>query len=158
MCISTRIVTLIQKLKTNPNTDGIVNCLLQPGQLRYQLFKSMLPTSIHLLNFRYHDKSCYRDKVSRAACQRAVGSIFCSPFIEYTMTSKLRSYYRDSYVISFYRDGTTCVHLPGLAKNSPTLTQTATYYTTEPLGCNNVKSSSARLPQRGLRQGRRLAG
>jgi hypothetical protein len=27
-----------------------------------------------------------------------------------------------------------------------------------PLGCNNVKSSSARLPQKGLRQGRRLAG
>jgi len=50
------------------------------------------------------------------------------------MTRKLRCYYRDSYVISFYRDGTTFVRLPGLAKNSPTLTQTATYYTTEPLG------------------------
>jgi hypothetical protein len=38
-----------------PNTDGIVNCLLQPGQLRNQLYKSMLSTSIHLLTFVYPD-------------------------------------------------------------------------------------------------------
>src|SRR5450759_1004530 len=93
----------------------------------------MLETSIHLLNFIHLDSSCCRDKVSRAAGRRAVGSVFCSPFIKCTMTSKLRTYYRDSYVISLYRDGTTCVRLPGLAKNSPTLTQTATNYPTEPL-------------------------
>ena len=34
-----------------PNTDGIVNCLLQPGQLRNQLQKSMLATSFYLLNW-----------------------------------------------------------------------------------------------------------
>jgi hypothetical protein len=117
-----------------PNTDGIVNCLLQPGQLRNQLFTSMLVNSFHLLNFVYLDSSCCRDKVSRAAGRRSVGSVFCSPFIEYTVTSKLSFYYRDSCVISFYRDGTTCVRLPGLAKNSPTLTQTAPNYTTGPLG------------------------
>ncbi|HEX7492618.1 MAG TPA: hypothetical protein VF346_00225, partial [Bacteroidales bacterium] len=44
-----------------------------------------------------------------------------------------RFHYRDSYVISFYRDKTTCVHLSGLAKNSPTLTRSATHYTTGPL-------------------------
>ena len=33
-----------------------------------------------------------------------------------------------------YRDKTTFVHLPGLAKNSPTLTQTAPNQTAEPLG------------------------
>jgi hypothetical protein len=108
------------------NTDGIVNCLLQPGQLRNQLHKSMLPTSIRLLNLVYPDSSYCRDKVSRAAGRRSVGSIFCSPFIKCTVTSKLRCYYRDSYVIGFYRDGPTFVRLPGLAKNSPTLTQTAT--------------------------------
>ena len=94
----------------------------------------MLSASTHLLNLVYPDSSCYRDKVSRAAGRRAVGSVFCSPFIKCTVTSKLRCYYRDSYVISFYRDGTPFVHLPGLAKNSPTLTQTAPNYTTEPLG------------------------
>jgi hypothetical protein len=94
----------------------------------------MLETSTHLLNLVHPDSSCCRDKVSRAAGRRAVGSVFCSPFIKCTVTSKRRFHYRDSYVIGFYRDQTTCVHLPGLAKNSPTPTQTAPNYTTEPLG------------------------
>jgi hypothetical protein len=123
----------MKKQRTNHNTDGIVNCLLQPGHIRNQLHKSMPQTLIHLLNFVYHDSSYYRDKVSRAAGRRAVGSVFCSPFIKCTVTSKLCCYYRDSYVIGFYRDGTPFVRLPGLAKNSPTLTQTAPNYTTEPL-------------------------
>jgi len=121
------------KICTNANTDGIVNCLLQPGRLRNQLHKSMLSSLFHLLNFVYPDSSCCRDKVNRAAGRRTVGSVFCSPFIECTLTSKLRCYYRDSYVRELYRDGTTFVRLPGLAKNSPTLTQTAPNYTTEPL-------------------------
>jgi hypothetical protein len=93
----------------------------------------MLVASIHLLNLLYPDSSVYRDKVSRAAGRRAVGSVFCSPSIKCTVTSKWRFHYRDSYVIDFYRDGTTFVHLPGLAKNSPTPTQTSPNYTTEPL-------------------------
>src|SRR5450759_510701 len=93
----------------------------------------MLVNSFHLLNFVYPDSSCCRDKVSRAAGRRAVVSVFCSPLRKCTVTSKLRFHYRDSYVIGFYRDGTTCVRLPGLAKNSPTPTQTAPNYTTEPL-------------------------
>jgi hypothetical protein len=36
---------------THYNTDGIVNCLLQPGQLRNQLHKSILSTSFHLVTF-----------------------------------------------------------------------------------------------------------
>jgi hypothetical protein len=106
--------------KINPtyNTDGIVKCLLQPGHIRNQLHKSMLATPSHLLNFVYPDSSCCRDKVSRAAGRRAVGSVFCSPFIKCTVTSKCRFHYRDSYVIGFYRDQTTLVHLPGLAKNA----------------------------------------
>jgi hypothetical protein len=93
----------------------------------------MLVTSVHLLNLVYPDSSCYRDKVNRVAGRRAVGSVFCSPFIKCTVTSKSRFHYRDSYAIGFYRDQTPCVHLPGLAKNSPTLTQTATNLTAEPL-------------------------
>ena len=121
------------KISTNANTDGIVKCLLQPGHIRNQVYKSILSTSFHLLNLVYPDSSCCRDKVSRAAGRRAVGSVFCSPSIKFTMTSKLCTYYRDSYVIGFYRDGTPCVRLPGLAKNSPTPTQTAPNHTTEPL-------------------------
>jgi hypothetical protein len=121
------------KMFTNANTDGIIKCLLQPGHVRNQLFTSMLATSFRLLNFVYPDSSCCRDKVSRAAGRRSVSSVFCSPFIKFTVTSKWRFHYRDSYVREFYRDGTTSRHLPGLAKNSPTPTQTAPNYTTEPL-------------------------
>ena len=87
------------KSNTCANTDGIVKCLLQPGRISNQLHKSMLSTSIYLLNFLHLDSSCCRDKVSRAAGRRAVGSVFCSPFIKCTVTSNLRTYYRDSYVI-----------------------------------------------------------
>ena len=95
----------------------------------------MRVNSIRLSNCRYRDYFYCRDKVSRAAGRRTVGSVFCSPFIKCTMTSKFRCYYRDSYVIRLYRDQTTSVHLPGLAKISPTLTRSATYYTTGPLAC-----------------------
>ena len=37
------------------NTDGIGNCLLQPGHIRNQLFTSMLVASIHLFNLVHHD-------------------------------------------------------------------------------------------------------
>jgi hypothetical protein len=36
-------------IKRNANSDGIVNCLLQPGQLDNQPLKSMLESSFHLL-------------------------------------------------------------------------------------------------------------
>ena len=38
-----------------PNTDGLINCLLQPGQLRNQPPKSMRANSFHLLNFVHPD-------------------------------------------------------------------------------------------------------
>ena len=88
--------------------------------------KSIRSVLSNLFNFVHLDSSCCRDKVSRAAGRRAVGSVFCSPFIKCTLTSKLRCYYRDYYVIRLYRDETTSIHLPGLTKNSPTLTRTAT--------------------------------
>jgi hypothetical protein len=38
-----------------PNTDGLIKCLPQPGQLRNQLFTSILLTSNRLLNFQHRD-------------------------------------------------------------------------------------------------------
>jgi len=88
----------------------------------------------HLLNYRYHDYSCCRDKVNRAAGQRAVVMVFASPSGQ------------------FYHDVTNPAHLSGLShldnfivtrnllsfigtvqKHMPTPTQTATPYTTGPL-------------------------
>ena len=43
------------KIATNYNTDGIGNCLQQPGQLSNQLHKSMRSNLTHLSNFRYRD-------------------------------------------------------------------------------------------------------
>ena len=61
-----------------------------------------------------------------------LSAFFALPFIKYTLTRNLLLVNRDSYVRQFYRDVTTPYHLPGLAKNSPAPTQTATQ-TTGPL-------------------------
>jgi hypothetical protein len=74
------------------------NCLQQPGQLGNQPLKSMLVTSIHLLNFVYRDYSCCRDKVNRAAGRRTVVMVFASPTRQ------------------FYRDVTNPAHLPGFSR------------------------------------------
>jgi hypothetical protein len=97
--------------------------------------KSIISILSNLYNCVYPDSSCCRSKVSSAAGRRAGGSVFCSPFIKCTVTSKLRCYYRNYYVIGFYRDGTTCVRLPDPdnyreAKNSSTPTRSAPNYTT----------------------------
>jgi hypothetical protein len=85
------------KIVSAPNTDGMGNCLQQPGQLGNQLKMSMRVTSIHLLNFVYRDNSCCRDKVNRAAGRRAVVMVFAEPPRQ------------------FYRDERAPVLLPGLS-------------------------------------------
>jgi len=106
------------------------NCLRQPGQLRNQLNKSMLSTSIHLLNFVYRDYSCYPDKVNRASGHRSVVMVFASP---------LRQFYRDVINpahlpgLTLYRDTKLLPVYRDFAKTTPTPTQTATPHTTGPL-------------------------
>ena len=88
--------------------DVIVKCLLQPGQLRNQLHKSMHVNSSHLLILTYPDSSCCRDKVNRAAGRRTgvmpacrlpagrrVRQGFCRPSGQFTVTGQLASVYRD---------------------------------------------------------------
>ena len=53
------------------------------------------------------------------------------------MQIKHCSTYRDYYAIRLKLDETTLFHLSGLAKNSPTLTQTAPNQTAEPLWLMN---------------------
>jgi hypothetical protein len=79
------------------NTDGMGNCLRQPGQLRNQRYTLSEKRYINLLNFVYHDYSCCRDKVNRAAGRRAVVMVFA-----------LQSG-------QFYLDLTNPAHLPGLS-------------------------------------------
>jgi len=47
------------------------------------------------------DKSCIRDKVAWAAGRRAAGSVFCSPFIKFTMTRNFATFTRTHTQESF---------------------------------------------------------
>jgi len=47
------------------------------------------------------DKSCIRDKVYWAAGQRAAGSVFCSLFIKFTMTSNFATFTQTSTQAGF---------------------------------------------------------
>jgi hypothetical protein len=55
-----------------------------------------------------------------------LAAFFAVPLIKYTLIRTFLSVNRDPYVRMFYLDEKPHFHLPGLAKNSPTLTQTAT--------------------------------
>jgi hypothetical protein len=59
--------------------DGLVKCLLHPGQLRNQPHKAMQVIFTHLSDFQYRDKSCCRDKVNGVASRRASCHGFCAP-------------------------------------------------------------------------------
>jgi len=85
------------KLLRPHNTDGMGNCLRQPGQFRNQLQKSLRENLNPLINLLYRDYSCYRDKVNRAVGRRSVVMVFAVPLRQ------------------FYRDGTTPAHLSGLS-------------------------------------------
>jgi hypothetical protein len=113
----------MKKQRTNHNTDGIVNCLPQPGQLRNQLHKYMSITSFHLLNLVYPDSSCCRDKVSRAAGRRAGALFFARHLDFFIVTQNSHPLPVLGTVKTNYRDPKLTVHLPvpiaiGMAKNA----------------------------------------
>ena len=82
------------KIGTIANTDGMGNCLRQPGQLRNQRYTLREKHYHNLLNFVYIDYSCCRDNVNGPAGRRASCQVFCS------------------YTIQIYLDMTTSFHLP----------------------------------------------
>ena len=61
------------------NTDGIINCLGSPDGLSMtpKVYASIFSSTYYV--FRYHDSSCYRDRVSGAAGQRSVAKVFAKP-------------------------------------------------------------------------------
>jgi hypothetical protein len=80
------------------NTDGMGNCLQQPGQLLNLLEKSMGETTSQLIKFVYHDYSCCRDKVNRAAVRRAVVMVFACHLDSFIVTGQILPVYRDSAI------------------------------------------------------------
>jgi hypothetical protein len=86
----------------------------------------------------YHDKSCYRDKVNRAAGLRAVVMVFASPsgqlYRDRTTRGRLSGLsHLDNFIVTRKSRPLTGT----LQKRKPTPTQTATPYTTGPLGLIN---------------------
>ena len=117
-----------------PNTDGMGNCLRQPGQLLNRQGELCEQLHHHLSNFVYRDNSCCQDKVNRAAGLRSAVMVFASP---------LRQFYRDvttrgllpgfSHLDNFIVTRKSCPLIGTVQKHMPTPTQTATPYTTGPL-------------------------
>jgi hypothetical protein len=62
-----------------------------------------------------------------------LAAFFALPFIKYTLTRNFFTIIRDFYGRELYLDKNPFTHLPGLAKNSPALTRTATNHTGWPL-------------------------
>jgi hypothetical protein len=88
----------------------------------------------NLLNFVHRDKSCYQDKVNRAAGRCTVVMVFASPsgqFYHDVTTSYHLS--RLSHLDNFIVTPKSCPLTGTMQKRMPTLTQTATPYTTGPL-------------------------
>jgi hypothetical protein len=61
----------------------------------------VISSKVYAVNFipvykilQHPDKSCIRDKVIWAAGRRTSGSVFCSPFIMFTMTSNFAPFTR----------------------------------------------------------------
>jgi hypothetical protein len=121
------------KIGTIANKVGLVNCLWQPGQLRNRsqiLCEKLLK---RLLNFVHCERSCYRDKVNRAASQPTAALFFAHLLDYFIMTQNFTTIYRERYRLANYHDHRLIVHLPGLAKNKSALTLTATNQTARPL-------------------------
>jgi hypothetical protein len=82
----------------------------------------------------YHDYSCCRDKVNRAAGLRAVVMVFASPsrqfYLDVTKPAHLSGL---SHLDNFIVTRKSCPLTGTLQKLMPTLTQTATPHTTGPL-------------------------
>jgi hypothetical protein len=106
------------------------------------MIKSIISNLSHLFNFWYLDKSCCRDNVNRAAGRRS-GALFFARHLDcFIITRQFASIYRDlvpSRQIIVTQN--LSLHLPGLAKNSPTPTQTAPNQTAGPLAANFLPSN-----------------
>ena len=115
-------------LKTAYNSDGLINCLLQPGLLYHSIQKSIREEFNPLI------KSCATRTVP-ATETKSVGlqadaqlSWFLQRHLDcFIVTRQLSAIYRDLVPLrQFHRDQRVLVRLPGLCKNHATATQTAT--------------------------------
>ena len=119
---------------TIANSDGLINCLRQPGQLQSQPFKSMRDNSQPSINlcsprqFRLPGQSLHR-----AAGHRAGAVFFARHLDSYIVTRNFTAVYRD--LVPFRSFTMTRSSLPstGTGKKRGTSTRTPTNQTAGPL-------------------------
>ena len=75
-----------------------------------------------------------------------LAAFFAVPFIKYTLIRNFLAVKRNSYVRELYLNEKPHIHLPGLAKNSPAQTRTATNHTGWPLAIIRLKINTFGCP------------
>ena len=114
------------KKTNNHNSDGLINCLLQPGLLLDQPLKSMRANSFQLIKFccTRTDPAAETKSIGLQADPafgegRRAGALFFARHLDcFIMTQNSHPSPGLGTVKTVYRDQTTPVHLPGLAKNN----------------------------------------
>jgi hypothetical protein len=92
----------MRKMRTFYNTVGLINCLRQPGQLRYQLPKSMVLNLSRLIKFSGTETypAAKTESIGLPAYAH-LSQVFAEPLRQLYRDPELRAVNRDS---SIYRD------------------------------------------------------
>jgi hypothetical protein len=114
------------KINTCANSVGLINCLLQPGLLLNQPLTSMRANSFQLIKFCCNrtDPAAKTKSIGLQADPafgegRRAGALFFAHHLDYfIVTQNSHTLPGLGTVKTVYRDQTTPVHLPGLAKNN----------------------------------------
>jgi hypothetical protein len=101
------------------NTDGLINCLLQPGLLHNQPLKSMQANSFQLIKFCCtRTVPATKTKSIGLQADAQVVMVFARHFDSFILTLKILPTYRDQAIWTVSSWHETLVHLSGLCKNS----------------------------------------
>jgi hypothetical protein len=123
------------KMSTNANTDGLVNCLRQPGQILHS--PNIYVSNYHpLIKLLHREQSCIRDKVYGAVGRRAVVMVFAWSSANFHTGSNSRRLSGLSHLDNFIVTANLSPLIGTMQKHMPTLTQTATNQTAGPLGAS----------------------
>ena len=127
------------KIKTKPNSDGLIKCLPQPGQLLSQPLKSMLENSYRLSTSLRHDNFVSWDKVYVGLRADALAPCFLLCHLDnFIVTRNFTAIYRDCCRLDNFIMTQNSQLSTGTGKKHVTATQTAPNQTAGPLAISIV--------------------
>ena len=85
------------KWQRPPNSDGLIKCLRQPGQIRSQPSQSMVVTFNRLLNFVNRTNPATETKSMWVGGRRAGAVFFALHLDNFIVTRNFAAIYRDLY-------------------------------------------------------------